>query len=109
MRRNKEKPPRPAGTAPDGAVPEAERQLARWAREAEELLEAYPELDLQSECESDLFRHLLRGKLPMREAYEMAHAGELREAALVLDGSGLVAGWTACRSEPPPTDAVSGM
>ncbi len=25
--------------------------------------------------------------------------GELREAALVLDGSGLVAGWTACRSE----------
>ncbi len=82
MRRNKEKPPRPAGTAPDGAVPEAERQLARWAREAEELLEAYPELDLQSECESDLFRHLLRGKLPMREAYEMAHAGELREAAV---------------------------
>ena len=38
MRRNKEKPPRPAGTAPDGAVPEAERQLARWAREAEDLL-----------------------------------------------------------------------
>lgn len=77
MRRSKEKPLQAAAVPP-----EAEEQLSRWTREAEELLEAYPDLDLQSECESELFRHLLRGRLPMREAYEMAHAGELRDAAV---------------------------
>ncbi len=81
MRKNKEKPSvRPA--APSNGVAEAEGQLERWAREAEELLGEYPDLDLQAECESELFRHLLRGKLPMREAYELAHAKELREAAV---------------------------
>lgn len=80
MRKNKLKPPLPAAREPE--IPGAEEQLERWAREAEELLGEYPDLDLQSECESELFRHLLRGKLSMRDAYEMAHAKELREAAV---------------------------
>lgn len=82
MRKNKVKPPLPAAQEPSAGVPGAEEQLERWAREAEELLGDYPDLDLQSECESELFRHLLRGKLSMRDAYEMAHARELREAAV---------------------------
>lgn len=76
MRKSKQTPPRPA------AIPEAEEQLARWAGEAGALREAYPGLDLQAECEGELFRHLLRGGLSMQEAYELAHAGELREAAV---------------------------
>ena len=82
MRKIKGKQPFPAEDDLSPSLPEAEEQLERWAREAEELLGEYPDLDPESECESELFRHLLRGKLTMREAYEMAHAKELREAAV---------------------------
>lgn len=59
-----------------------DQQLARWLREAEELRGDYPDLDLGAECGSELFCHLLRGKFPLRDAYELAHAAELREAAV---------------------------
>lgn len=82
MRKNKETLPIPSFRRRTETSPEVEGQLERWASEAEELLELYPGLDLQAECESELFRHLLRGNLSMRDAYEMAHAKELREAAV---------------------------
>ena len=78
MHKSKQKPIQPV--QPDN--PNATALLERWTTEAEALLEAYPELDLSAECENGLFRHLLRGNLPMREAYELVHAAELRDAAV---------------------------
>lgn len=54
-----------------------QRQLAKWDEEAAALRETYPEFDLQSEVQNDVFMKLLENGFSVKNAYESAHVGEL--------------------------------
>lgn len=54
-----------------------QRQLAKWDEEAAALREEYPEFDLQSEVQNDVFMKLLENGFSVKNAYESAHVGEL--------------------------------
>lgn len=51
----------------------AEAQMRLWAREAQELQKRYPDFDIQRAMEDETFRGLLRSRVPMQAAYEVAN------------------------------------
>lgn len=54
-----------------------QQQLAKWDTEAKALTEAYPEFDLATEAQNDVFMKLLENGFSMKNAYESAHVEEL--------------------------------
>lgn len=59
----------------------ADRQLARWAREEQEVRQTYPSFDLKAELENEQFRFLItnaKSPVPLKHAYEVVHMDEIK-------------------------------
>lgn len=64
----------------------ANRQIAAWQQEAEQVKTLYPEFDLMQEIQNPLFASLISSKneatrLPLQAAYEACHVEEIRQMA----------------------------
>lgn len=55
----------------------AQRQYAQWEQEAAKMRETYPDFDLQTASENDLFRLMLHNRYPMEQAYKATFADQL--------------------------------
>ena len=58
----------------------AQQQLATWMQEAEKVKEMYPGFDFRTEFANRDFQGLLRAKVPMKQAYELIHMEEIKQA-----------------------------
>lgn len=59
----------------------ADRQLARWAQEEQEVRQTYPSFDLKAELENEQFRFLItnaKSPVPLKHAYEVVHMDEIK-------------------------------
>ena len=61
---------------------QADRTVAAWNQQAEELTQIYPGFDLDVEMENDAFTQLLRAGVPVRHAYEVVHRDEIIGGAM---------------------------
>lgn len=59
----------------------AQRQQAGWMKEAEGLKELYPGFDFRTEFANRDFQGLLRARVPVKQAYELIHMEEIKQAA----------------------------
>ena len=59
---------------------QAQQQLATWMREAEGVKEMYPGFDFRTEFANRDFQGLLRARVPMKQAYELIHMEEIKQA-----------------------------
>lgn len=57
----------------------AEAQVRLWAREAQELQGRYPEFDLRTALADETFQSLLRARVPMKAAYEVANLERVKQ------------------------------
>lgn len=57
----------------------ADAQMRLWAREAQELQRRYPDFDIRSAMEDETFQGLLRSRVPMKAAYEVANLERIKE------------------------------
>lgn len=55
-------------------------RIEGWQREGESLKVQYPDFDLEAELENKDFKGLLNAGIPMKQAYELVHMAEIREA-----------------------------
>lgn len=60
---------------------QAQEQLARWYRDAEQVKELYPSFDFRTEAANRDFMGLLKSGIPVQKAYELVHMEEIKEAA----------------------------
>lgn len=58
----------------------AEAQMRQWAGEARELQKRYPDFDIRAAMADETFRSLLRSRVPMRAAYEVANLERIKGA-----------------------------
>lgn len=58
----------------------ANRQIAQWLQEAEQMMELYPSFDFQAEVANRDFVGLLKFGIPVRQAYEVLHMDEIKAA-----------------------------
>lgn len=58
----------------------AEAQMRRWAGEARELQTRYPDFDIRRAMADETFRSLLRARVPMQTAYEVADLERIKGA-----------------------------
>lgn len=59
----------------------ANRQLAKWAQEEQEVKQTYPSFDLQAELQNEQFRFLItnaKSPVPLKHAYEVVHMDEIK-------------------------------
>ena len=59
----------------------ADRQLARWTQEEQEVRQIYPAFDLKAELENEQFRFLItnaKSPVPLQHAYEVVHMDEIK-------------------------------
>lgn len=59
----------------------AQQQMARWVQESESVRGIYPNFDLSAEMQNGHFRDLLKKGVPVKQAFELIHMDEIREAA----------------------------
>ena len=59
----------------------AKQKLSTWYKEAEELKQIYPQFDLNKETANRQFLGLLEANIPVRQAYELIHMEEIKEAS----------------------------
>ena len=60
---------------------QAQQQLAKWMQEAKDVKELYPSFDFRAEVANRDFQGLLKSGLSVRNAYELIHMDEIKEAA----------------------------
>lgn len=58
----------------------AQQQMARWAQESEGVKQLYPSFNLSAELQNGHFRDLLKKGVPVKQAFELIHMDEIREA-----------------------------
>lgn len=58
----------------------ADAQMRQWAGEARELQKCYPDFDIRAAMADETFRSLLRSRVPMRAAYEVADLERIKGA-----------------------------
>ena len=58
-----------------------QQQLKQWYREAEALKADYPNFDFKTESANRQFLGLLRSGIPVKQAYELIHMDEIKEAS----------------------------
>lgn len=56
-------------------------QINKWLQEAEELKQVYPDFDLETELQSDVFSTLVKSGFTLRNAFESTHAQEIMQAS----------------------------
>lgn len=59
---------------------QANKQLAAWYQEAEQVKSIYPTFDFQREVADQNFRGLLKSGISVQKAYELMHMEEIKEA-----------------------------
>jgi len=59
----------------------AREQYGKWLSQATQLRETYPDFDIRAELSDNRFRELLKSGVPIGDAYELVHRGELMEKA----------------------------
>lgn len=55
-------------------------QLRQWAGEARELQKRYPDFDIRAAMADETFQSLLRSRVPMKAAYEVANLERIKES-----------------------------
>jgi hypothetical protein len=60
---------------------QAQRQYQHWMQETQALKQRYPGFDLRSELSNPHFLGMLRAKVPMEKAYQVAHLDEIKHQA----------------------------
>lgn len=58
----------------------ADAQLRQWAGEARELQKRYPDFDIRAAMADETFQSLLRSRVPMQAAYEVANLERIKES-----------------------------
>lgn len=58
-----------------------QQQLNKWYQEAETLKQDYPGFDFKYEAQNREFLGLLRSGIPVKQAYELIHMDEIKQAA----------------------------
>lgn len=56
----------------------AQAQLQQWNAEADEVRQAYPMFDINSEVQNGQFMNLIKAGIPMKHAYEVVHMDEIK-------------------------------
>lgn len=62
----------------------ADAQLNAWNDQAEQLRAVYPSFDLTREAQNRDFLSMLRSGVPVRQAYEVIHMDEIKEATAAM-------------------------
>jgi len=61
---------------------QADRTLAAWNQQAEQVKKIYPGFDLSAELQNEQFRNLLKSNVPIQTAFEVIHKDEILPAAM---------------------------
>ena len=65
----------------------AQQQVAEWQAQAEEVKQAFPGFDLQTEVSNPTFQRLLQAGVDMRSAYVACHEAEIMQGAMQYTAS----------------------
>ena len=65
----------------------AQAQVAEWQAQAEEVKQAFPGFDLQTEVSNPTFQRLLQAGVDMRSAYVACHEAEIMQGAMQYTAS----------------------
>ena len=61
---------------------QADRTLASWNQQAEQVKQIYPGFDLRQELQNEQFRNLLKSNVPIQTAFEVIHKDDILPAAM---------------------------
>lgn len=87
---------------------QADQQYNLWMQESRALKEQYPDFDLQTELQNPRFVGMLRAKVPIETAYQVAHLDEIKSAAAAAREKAVVDNIKANGRRPAENLSASG-